>query len=323
MSKINFLATAKQVLTLEAQAIENLIPNLNSKFNDICQLILECTGKLVVTGMGKSGHIAKKIAATMASTGTPAFFIHPGEASHGDLGMISSKDIVLIFSNSGETDELITIIPALKTTGVKIIAITSNDNSRIAKNADLHLDLNITKEACPLNLAPTTSTTCALAIGDALAICLLNARGFDQHDFAKYHPAGRLGKRLLLTVGDIMHSGAQIPIVTANTPLLDGIVEMSKKCFGLLLVAEEKFNQIIGVFSDGDLRRTIDNKVNINTVDIKDVMNINFKFIGPNALLTDAINLMEHNKIFTLPVVENNNIVGIFNMHDILHAGIL
>lgn len=327
-TKTDFLSTAKQVLKLESEAIANLIPMLNQNFDQICELILQCQGKIIVTGMGKSGHIARKIAATLASTGTPAFFIHPADASHGDLGMISSKDLVLIFSNSGETDELITILPALKRSSIKIIGITSNANSKIAKCSDLHILLQPQQEACPLNLAPTTSTTCALAIGDALAISILHARKFDQHDFAKYHPGGRLGKRLLLKVADIMHSGDNIPIAEETTELLDAIVEMSKKCFGLLLVTNNQLNQqnlkkIIGVLSDGDLRRIIDRRLNINNIKLIDVMTKQFKSIHPEALVTEALAIMEKHKIFSLPVIVDEHIVGIFNMHDLLKAGIV
>ncbi len=324
----NFLSTAKKVLKLESEAIANLIPILNKNFDDICKLILQCKGKVVVTGMGKSGHIARKIAATLASTGTPAFFIHPADASHGDIGMISQQDLVVIFSNSGETDELITILPALKRAFVKIISITSNINSKIAQCSDLHLMLPIEQEACPLNLAPTTSTTCALAIGDAIAISVLHARKFDQHDFAKYHPAGRLGKRLLLKVADIMHSGDKIPIADETSGLLDGIVEMSKKCFGLLLIVNSKLcnqtaNKIIGVLSDGDLRRIIDKRLNIHDTKLVDVMNKKFKSIHPDSLVMEAVVIMENYKIFSLPVIKDDYIVGIFNMHDLLKTGIL
>lgn len=324
----DFLSAAKQVLQLEAEAITNLIPTLNENFNKICNLILQCQGKVVVTGMGKSGHIAKKIAATMASTGTPAFFIHPADASHGDLGMVGKQDLVLVFSNSGETDELIAIMPALKRSLVKIIGITSNPNSKIAKFSDLSLILPEEQEACPLNLAPTTSTTCALAMGDAIAISVLSARKFDRLDFAQYHPSGRLGRRLLLKVADIMHSGDKIPIVDQTTELLDAIVEMSKKCFGLLLIIERKLSsknlkKIIGVLSDGDLRRIIDKRLNIHETKLTDVMNKQFKFIHPDALVTEALGMMQNYKIFSLPVVQDDNIVGIFNMHDLLKAGIL
>lgn len=324
----DFLSTAKQVIKLESEALANLIPVLNHNFNNICELILHCKGKVIVTGMGKSGHIARKIAATFASTGTPAFFIHPAEASHGDLGMISCQDLVLIFSNSGETDELIAILPALKRSSVKIIAITSNVNSKIAQRADFHILLQPQQEACPLNLAPTTSTTCALAIGDAIAISILHARKFDKNDFAKYHPSGKLGKRLLLKVSDIMHSGDNIPIAEETTGLLDAIVEMSKKCFGLLLVTNNQLNnknlkKIIGVLSDGDLRRIIDKRLNVNNIRLKDVINKQFKSIHPDALVTEALTMMESHKIFSLPVILDEHIVGIFNMHDLLKSGVI
>lgn len=319
-----FLAVAKEVLSSEAAAILDLIPNLNKNFQQICACILQCQGKVVVTGMGKSGHIARKVAATMASTGTPAFFIHPAEASHGDLGMISKQDVILIFSNSGETDELLTILPPLKRAHIKIISITSNANSRIARYSDLHFLIGVTKEACPLNLAPTTSTTCALAIGDAIAISLLTAKSFNQQDFAKYHPNGKLGKRLLLTVADIMHSGDRIPIVTESTNLLEGIVEMSKQCFGLLLVStEQNPTGIVGVLSDGDLRRIIDKGLNFHKTTLSTVINRDFKFISPDALALEALNIMQKYRIFSLPVIQQQKVVGIFNMHDLLQAGII
>ena len=322
--KIDFLSTAKRVLELESRAIEELIDTLDENFNKICEVILACKGKVVVTGMGKSGHIARKIAATLASTGTPAFFIHPADASHGDLGMISEQDLILIFSNSGETDELITILPMLKRFSTKIIAITSNSNSKIAKHADLHILVNVQQEACPLNLAPTTSTTAALAIGDALAISLLQAREFDHKDFARYHPSGRLGKRLLLKISDIMHTGEKIPVVNENTSFLDAVVEMSKKCFGLLIISDNNNpKKITGVLSDGDLRRIIDQRLDINNIKLIDVINKKFKSISSEALAIEAIKIMENNKIFSLPVVNNQEIAGIFNMHDLLQAGLL
>jgi arabinose-5-phosphate isomerase len=324
VTKFNFLTIAKNVLSLEAQAIENLINNLDNNFNIICEVILACKGKLVITGMGKSGHIARKIAATMASTGTPAFFIHPAEASHGDLGMIGKQDLVLIFSNSGETDELINILPMLKKLSNKIIAITNNSNSKIAKYSDFHILMNIQQEACPLNLAPTTSTTTALAIGDAIAISLLKARGFDHKDFARYHPSGRLGKRLLLKISDIMHTGKSIPVVSETTSLLDAIVEMSNKCFGLLIVVKSTdLKTVIGVLSDGDLRRIIDKRLDVNATPLVNIITKNFKFISSDELAIEAINIMEKNKILALPVINNQKIVGIFNMHDLLKAGLL
>lgn len=323
-NSFDFLSIAKKVLTLEASAISNIINSLDNNFNEICKIILACTGKVIVTGMGKSGHIARKIAATMASTGTPAFFIHPADASHGDLGMITKDDLVLIFSNSGETDELVNILPMLKRFATKTIAITSNVNSKIAKYVDFHILVNIEQEACPFNLAPTTSTTTALAVGDALAISLLQARGFNQKDFAKYHPSGRLGKRLLLKISDIMHIKDKIPIVQENISFLDAIVEMSKKCFGLLIVsAANDSKKIIGVLSDGDLRRIIDQRLDFNKIKLINVINKKFKYITPSSLAVEAINIMEQNKIFSLPVIDNNEIVGIFNMHDLLKAGIL
>lgn len=325
---VDFLTNAKRILQIEAEAILNLIPKLSTDFNQICELILACSGKLIITGMGKSGHIAKKIAATMASTGTPAFFIHPAEASHGDLGMITSQDLVMIFSNSGETEEIITIIPILKKLEVKIISITSNITSTIASFSDFHIELQVAREACPLNLAPTTSTTCALALGDALAISLLHSKNFNQNDFAKYHPKGRLGKRLLLQISDIMHTGNKIPIASQDTDLLEAIAEMSKKCFGLLLIIEQKFfsklnNKIIGVLSDGDLRRIIDKRLNIYQTKLSEIMNRNFKYIEPEALAVEALTIMKTYRIFSLPVVKDNSIIGIFNMHDLLKAGIL
>lgn len=324
MNTFDFLSTAKNVLSLEAKSIENLVNSLDDNFNKICELILTCQGKLIVIGMGKSGHIARKVAATMASTGTPAFFIHPADASHGDLGMVGRQDIVLIFSNSGETPEIIAILPMLKRFSKKIIAITSNAASKIAKHVDFHILVKVAKEACPLNLVPTTSTTAALAIGDALAISLLKSRGFDHQDFACYHPGGTLGKRLLLKIADIMHVGKKIPIVKEDTKLLDAVFEMSSKCFGLLIVTDKNNpKKVIGVLSDGDLRRMIDQRLDINTTSLSSIMTKNFKFIEPDSLAVDAIKIMETNKIFALPVIAFQEIVGIFNMHDLLQAGVL
>ena len=314
---------AREVLETEASAVSALIPRLDSTFTEACRLMLACRGRVVVTGMGKSGHVANKIAATLASTGTPAFFVHPGEASHGDLGMITGEDLVLALSNSGETSELVTILPLIKRLGVKLIALTGKPDSTLAKTADIHLDVSVAREACPLNLAPTASTTAALAMGDALAVALLEARGFTEEDFARSHPGGSLGRRLLLRVEDIMHKGEAIPRVTEGTTLSQALMEMTRKGLGMTAIVDAK-GRVAGIFTDGDLRRTLDKRVDVHQVRIDEVMTRNCTTVAPDALAGEALHLMESRKFNGLLVVDKDRaLVGALNMHDLLRAGIV
>lgn len=314
---------AQTVLQLEGEAVLALRDRIDGSLVRACEIILACQGRVVVTGMGKSGHIGSKAAATFASTGTPAFFVHPGEASHGDLGMITAKDVVLALSNSGETDEILTILPLLKRQRIPLIAMTGNKASRLAKRADVHLDISVEKEACPLNLAPTTSTTVTLALTDALAIGLLKSRGFTAEDFARSHPGGKLGRRLLLSVSDVMHSGDALPVVSPETPLREALDEMSSKGLGFTAVVDNA-GKLVGVYTDGDLRRSIDQEIRIRDVIIKDVMTTTFRSINGDDLAVDALNLMEEAKIFALPVVnEKHEVTGALHMHDLLRAGVV
>ncbi len=318
------LGFATQVLEIEAAAISGLIEHLDQHFVKAVDLMLQCEGRVVVTGMGKSGHIANKIAATLASTGTPAFFVHPGEASHGDLGMITGKDLVLALSNSGETDELITILPIIKRLDIPLVTITGNPQSRLSQAADANLNAAIGKEACPLGLAPTASTTAALAIGDALAVALLECRDFTQEDFARSHPAGSLGRRLLLRIDDMMQKGERIPSVTAQTSLNEALIEISSKGLGMTSVIDGQ-NHVIGIFTDGDLRRLLDHgEVNIHKLTISDVMNRQFLTASPDMLAAEALQMMDSKRINALPVVDSQQkLVGAINMHELLRAGIV
>jgi arabinose-5-phosphate isomerase len=286
--------------------------------------MLNCKGRIVVTGMGKSGHIGGKIAATLASTGTPAFFVHPGEASHGDLGMITEQDVVLALSNSGETDEILTILPLIKRLGVPLIALTGNPASRLADEANVHLDISVDKEACPLGLAPTSSTTATLVMGDALAVSLLESRGFTANDFALSHPGGRLGKRLLLHVQDIMHTGDEIPRVNETASLSEALVEMTQKGLGMTVIINPD-DQVIGVFTDGDLRRVLDHgEVNVRELSIAECMTRSPKSIHPDQLAAEALQLMDSKRINALPVVDERQcLLGAINMHDLLRAGVV
>lgn len=315
--------SACDVLEMEGQAVLKLKDRIDQLFATACQYMLDCTGRVVVTGMGKSGHIGGKIAATLASTGTPSFFVHPGEASHGDLGMITSGDVVLAISNSGETDELLTIVPMIKRLGVPLITMTGNASSRLAVQADVNLDISVEKEACPLNLAPTTSTTVTLALGDALAVSLLKVRGFTAEDFARSHPGGKLGRRLLLSVGDLMHRGDRIPKVSADDVLRDALVEISKKSLGFAAVVDAE-DHLLGIYTDGDLRRTLDQNLSIREVRVRSVMTAPGASITANALAVDALNLMEEKSIFALPVVDSGHrVIGALHMHDLLRAGVV
>ena len=311
------------VIQVEAEAIQALSAHINSNFVNACKLIFSCKGRVIVTGMGKSGHIAGKIAATLASTGTPAFFVHPGEASHGDLGMITPQDVVLALSNSGETEEILTILPLLKRIGVPLIAMTGNPASTLGKMATTHINVSVSQEACPLGLAPTSSTTAALVMGDALAVSLLEARGFTRDDFALSHPGGSLGRRLLLRVSDIMHTGTDIPSVPKQVFISHALLEMSEKKLGMTAVIDSQ-NKVIGVFTDGDLRRTLAKNINLNETAISEVMTQACTVISADILAAEAMQIMESKQINALLVVDNDRkAIGALNMHDLLRAGIV
>jgi arabinose-5-phosphate isomerase len=317
------IKSALRTIQIEQQAIQDLSIRIDQSFVAACQLMLNCSGRIVVIGIGKSGHIARKIAATLSSTGTPAMFVHPAEASHGDMGMITDQDVVLALSNSGTTTEVLTMLPLLKRKAVPLISMTGNPDSIIAQTADVNLDASVAEEACPLGQAPTASTTVALVLGDALAMALLEAKGFTREDFAFSHPGGKLGRRLLLKVRDIMHSGTAIPRVRADTLLKDALMEVSNKGLGMTTVADAN-GDLLGVFTDGDLRRSLDSDKDIHTTRICDVMSAQGKKISENALATEAANLMQENSIYTLLVVNaENRLTGIIRMHDLLQANVL
>jgi len=319
----NLLRLARQVLETEAAAITALVPRLDEHFSEACRLLLACRGRVVVMGMGKSGHVGNKIAATLASTGTPAFYVHPGEASHGDMGMITGEDVVLALSNSGETGELIIILPLIKRLGVKLVALTGQSNSTLAKAADVNLDVSVAQEACPLNLAPTASTTAALAMGDALAVSLLSTRGFTEEDFARSHPGGSLGRRLLLRVQDIMHTGETVPAVAEGALLSQALVEMTRKGLGMTAIVDPR-NHVAGIFTDGDLRRTLEKEVNVHRTKIDEVMTRRCTTVAPETLAGEALHLMESHRFNALLVVAPSGVlVGALNMHDLLRAGVV
>jgi len=324
MDSHNVISLGKAVIDTEASAITALAGRIDSTFVKACELMLQCQGRIVVVGMGKSGHIAHKIAATLASTGTPAFFVHPGEASHGDLGMITAKDVVLTLSNSGETDEILTIVPLIKRLGVPLISMTGNPTSRLSREADVNLDVSVVKEACPLGLAPTSSTTAALVMGDALAVALLASRGFSADDFARSHPGGRLGKRLLLHVADIMHRDAAIPKVHADANLAAALVEMTRKGLGMTTIVDAQ-GKLLGVFTDGDLRRVLDHgQVDVHQLKIAALMTSPCKAIHSERLAAEALQVMDSKRINALPVIDaDNTLVGAINMHDLLRSGVI
>lgn len=319
--QFDFLASAKRTITLEQQAVAALIDRLDDNFIQACKIILAGHGRVVVTGMGKSGHIGHKIAATLASTGTPAFFVHPGEASHGDMGMIQPEDVVIALSNSGETHEVTSLLPLLQRMGSKLISITGNPASTLAKAAHAHLDAGVEQEACPLNLAPTSSTTSALVMGDTLAVALLEAKGFTAEDFAFSHPGGSLGRRLLLKVGDIMHKGNEIPVVTPDTPLTQALYEITSKGLGMTTVQQQ--GKLVGIFTDGDLRRALDQNIDIRTLSISEVMTAGGKTTQSNLLAAAALKQMQDYKITSLVVQDGEQIVGVLTMHNLLQAGVL
>ncbi|WP_461480564.1 KpsF/GutQ family sugar-phosphate isomerase [Porticoccus sp.] len=323
MTHHNFAEAARRTIRLEAEAVSLLEERIGETFDCACRLALQCKGRVIVTGMGKSGHIGRKIAASLASTGTPSFFVHPGEASHGDLGMITENDVVLALSNSGTTAEVITLLPLIKRMGIPLISMTGNPDSILAQASEAHLDVRVPSEACPLGLAPTTSTTATLVMGDALAIALLEARGFTAEDFAFSHPGGALGRKLLLKVENIMHSGDALPQVREDTPLKHALLEMTTKGFGMTTVINEA-GTLLGVFTDGDLRRAVDNNIDINHTQIGQLIKHRCQSVHRELLAAEALKIMEDNKITAL-VVEDSTMhpIGVLHMHDILRAGVV
>ncbi len=319
----SLIEIAKTVIQAETDSILKLKNRIDNNFVEACQLLVSCQGKVVVIGMGKSGHIGRKIAATLASTGTPAFFVHPGEAGHGDLGMVNANDVLIVISYSGESDEIIALLPAIKQLNIPILAMTGHTKSIIAKVANIHLDVSVEQEACPHNLTPTSSTTAALVMGDAIAITLLNARGFTPEDFAKSHPSGTLGRRLLTLVSSIMKVGGDIPLVAKETTLVESILVMSQKSLGMVIIADNE-DSLQGIFTDGDLRRVLEKNTNIQDVLIKDVMTQDCKSIGPDKPALIAFHMMDENRLNSLPVVDSNNqVIGAINMHTLMQAKIV
>ncbi len=318
-----FEQLGRDVIRIEAEALAALAARVDAKFAHACELVLACQGRVVVTGMGKSGHIGNKIAATLASTGTPSFFVHPGEASHGDLGMITPADVVLAISNSGETDEILLILPIIKRMGARLVALTGNLESSLARQADAVLYCGVEKEACPHNLAPTASTTAALAVGDALAVALLNSRGFTRDDFARSHPAGRLGRRLLVYVGDVMRTGDAVPTVRHDALLRDALLEMTGKGMGMTGVTDRD-GKLLGILTDGDLRRVLNRNIDVHTAPVTEVMTPDPKTTGADRLAAETVALMRANKIYVLFVVDaSHRVIGAINMHDLLRAGVV
>lgn len=323
MDALQLQALGRRALEIERDALSALIPRLDASFARACELMQACKGRVVVTGMGKSGHIGNKIAATLASTGTPSFFVHPGEASHGDLGMITRDDVVLAISNSGETAEIVMLVPLFKRLRAPLIAMTGKPQSTLALAADAHLDVSVAQEACPLNLAPTASTTATLAMGDALAVALLEARGFTPEDFAMSHPGGSLGRKLLLKVSDIMHAGERLPKVMLGTPLTTALLEMTRKGLGITAVVDAR-DQVLGVFTDGDLRRVLDQGVDVRSARIDEVMTHGGKSVRAEQLAAVAVALMEEHKITVLLVKHaDGTLAGVLHMHDLLRAGVV
>ncbi len=317
------LRRAREVLVIEAEAVLALRERLNEQFVQAMALILACRGRVVVSGMGKSGHVGHKIAATLASTGTPAFFVHPGEASHGDLGMITRDDVCIALSNSGESSELTAIVPLIKRRGARLIAMTGNPRSTLALAADVHLDASVDKEACPLNLAPTASTTAALALGDALAIALLEVRGFGSEDFARTHPGGMLGRRLLVHVRDVMHQGEQLPMVDSEALLSEALLEMTRKRLGMTAVVDAE-HRVLGVFTDGDLRRVLEKSLDVRALRVRELMTTAPRCIGPDQLAVEAVEAMQSHNINGVLVVDaQGQLVGALNMLDLLRAGVV
>ena len=322
MTNFDYISVAKKVLEIESKALAKQIDLIDASFVEACELCLKCSGKLIVMGLGKSGHIADKIAATLSSTGTPSYFIHPSEAIHGDLGMIDEKDIALIFSYSGETEEIVSLIPYLKRKEIKIISFTGNPDSKLSHESDIHINVPVAEEACPMNLAPTASTTNALAVGDAFAVALLERKGFTKEDFAKSHPGGSLGKQLLLTISDIMHTGEEIPVVYSDDTLAKGLIEMSQKALGMTAVVDRD-NKLAGIFTDGDLRRTLESSIDIQSTKMTDVMTINPFVVSADTLAYNAVNIIQEQKITSIVVVKENKVIGALNIHDLFRAGLM
>jgi arabinose-5-phosphate isomerase len=323
MTDASLIALGRRALEIERDALDALIQRIDTSFAKACSHLLACRGRVVVTGMGKSGHIGGKIAATLASTGTPAFFVHPGEASHGDLGMVTRDDVVLAMSNSGETAEIVTLLPLFKRMQVPLVAMTGKPGSTLATAADVHLDVSVAMEACPLNLAPTSSTTATLAMGDALAVALLDARGFKPEDFAMSHPGGSLGRRLLLKVADVMHAGERLPTVSLEASLRDALMVMTQKGLGMTVVINPD-QTVAGLFTDGDLRRVLDLDRDLRSLSIREVMTTGGKHIQANALAAEAVAKMEQYKIMALLVLDDqHHLQGIVHMHELLRAGVV
>ncbi|WP_088876622.1 KpsF/GutQ family sugar-phosphate isomerase [Vibrio mediterranei] len=322
MSGFDYVSAAKRVLDTEVQALQHLERYFDKQFESVCDAILNHQGKVIVMGMGKSGHIGKKIAATLASTGTSAFFVHPGEAAHGDLGMIEARDLVIAISNSGESHEIISLFPVFKRLGITTVSMTGKPESNMAKLSDFHLQITVPKEACPLGLAPTSSSTATLVMGDALAIALLEARGFGEEDFALSHPGGALGRKLLLKLSDIMHSGKALPVVGPQTLVRDALLEISDKGLGMTTIVDNDMN-LLGIFTDGDLRRILDKRVDIHDTIIGEVMTVNPTTAAPNMLAAEGLNLMQSKNINGLVLLDDNKVVGALNMHDLLKAGVM
>jgi arabinose-5-phosphate isomerase len=319
----NLLNMGRRVLEIERDGLDGLAQRIDADFVRACELMIACSGRIVVTGMGKSGHVGGKIAATLASTGTPAFFVHPGEASHGDLGMITRQDVVLAISYSGETAEIVTILPLIKRMGAPLIAMTGKPGSTMAKLADVHLNVSVAQEACPMNLAPTASTTATLAMGDALAVALLDARGFTAEDFAMSHPGGTLGRKLLLKIDDLMHKGERIPKVAPGTPMTVALLEMTHKGLGMTAIVDAQ-DHIVGVYTDGDLRRSLEAQIDLRTATIDQVMHRGGRRARPEWLAAEAVRLMEQHKITALLVVDaDDRLCGVIHMHDLLRAGVV
>ena len=311
------------VLDTEADAVRELKSRIDEDFVRACHYMLECKGRVVVIGMGKSGHIGSKIAATLASTGTPAFFVHPGEASHGDLGMITPKDVVMALSNSGSTEEILTILPIIKRLNVPLISVTGNPDSQLARAASVNIDVSVAAEACPLGLAPTASTTAALAMGDAMAVSLLEVRGFTADDFARSHPGGKLGRRLLLLIDDLIHKGKRVPKVASGTLICDALLEMTSKGLGATAIVDPD-DRVLGIFTDGDLRRALDHDVDLHTTTIDAVMTPDCTLVSPGMLAAEALQIMDNGKINALLVVDGDKrLIGALNMHDLLRAGVV
>ena len=321
MADFDFIHAGQRVIKVEQTALDNLLPHIDARFQKACEILLACKGRVVVSGMGKSGHIGNKIAATLASTGTPAFFVHPGEASHGDLGMITPQDVVIAISNSGETGEILAIVPLIKRMHAKLVSITNNSHSTLSQAADVSLEIGKSPEACPLGLAPTSSTTATLVLGDALAVALLEARGFTAEDFALSHPGGSLGRKLLLRVQDVMHKGEQVPVVSDDTLIVDALMEITKKGLGMTAVKKAD-GTLAGLYTDGDLRRNLDRKIDIHHTAIRDVMSSHCTTVTANLLAAEALAVMQDKQINGVIVIDaEHRPVGALNMHDLLRAG--